>query len=660
MYGDITSNNKLSPFLQSQVPEFVRIDHPTFVSFLEAYYEWLDTQGSKLRSTMAVSKVGDVDTTFDEFVEYFKKQYLLDFPQTLAINQETGTLVNEKTLIKRIKAFYKAKGTEKSFEFLFRILYDSEIEFYYPKTDILRVSDGKWIQQKAIRLGSNNGNIIFNSIGKQLFQKDNSKNLIASADILDVSKFQLGVFEIYELSLQNINGQFSTEFPVEFVTSSQSYVEPQVYSVISSISILNGGSGYKLNDSVIFTPFPGDNGQGAKAKVSKVSSTGKILKIKIENFGVNYRRSPTITINSEKGIGFVGTCQVGAICNFEGYYANADGRLSSRRVIQDSHYYQNYSYVIKSEITIDKYRDILKRLIHPAGLGFFGEVLIKRCTSTNLENTNELSRYFMPVIGHYAPYTCMTYDNLRDWFFYGTGTGATQVGYDPSIDNIILQGYTGTNPIGIPYPNPISSGIRINSTANRTPLKEPGVFNADPFWIIYNHPNKIIKNNVTARIEKDLTGLTSSFKYIGLPESESGIDMGKWDFLGTGSYTGWSEWTMKGLTERNEWASSFTGPSKYAILKYDEKSAFRKLTIRGFLSIPVGDEYDCRFPQGIKNNDNSTFDDIFGGTAPPFIGNGNTGSTGGSTGPNDDPDNDKGGATFGDGGVIAPPGDIVG
>ena len=57
---DITQTGKLSPHLHAQVPEFVRLDHPTFVAFLTAYYEWLDRQGAYLRSPNVLGKVYDV------------------------------------------------------------------------------------------------------------------------------------------------------------------------------------------------------------------------------------------------------------------------------------------------------------------------------------------------------------------------------------------------------------------------------------------------------------------------------------------------------------------------------------------------------------------------------------------------------------------------
>ena len=565
----IDSQNHISSLVQYNLPQFVRLDHPTFVSFIQTYYEWLEEQGANLRSPMDLGKVGDIDSTFDEFVSSFKKQYLLDFPENLAINQTTGNPVDEKKLLKHIKQFYRAKGTEKTYELLFRILYDTNVEFYYPKMDILRCSDGKWILKKTIRTTTTLGSKLFQSLGKSIQQSNNSGTVIASGNVSNISKYQLGTLEIYEIELSNINGTFLANTPIYFTDNNGNQVrEAKIYSVISTISISNGGSKYRVGDSVVFTNAAGDSGQQASAEVSQVDSTGKILKISITNFGINYNSAPTISVTSSKGTGFAGTCTVGGICNFEGYYQNNDGKLSSNKVLQDNHYYQNYSYVLKTEIVVNRYKDIIKRLIHPAGLGFFGQILIKRCAESDLNKSSALLRYEVPIIGHYAPYTPRTYDDLHTWFQYGS----TYAGYNPSVhDNLIITGGDC---------NPITNGITYipGVTANWQGLS--GFARADPFWIIYHHPNTRIGSNGTtiARIDYD----------------------DKWEFVGTGSTTGWTEWTMTSDTQRNTWQDSFTGDYKYAVLQYTASTEFRKITVGSFLTMPIGDEFDCRAdPSGI-------------------------------------------------------------
>lgn len=57
-------------------------------------------------------------------------------------------------------------------------------------------------------------------------------------------------------------------------------------------------------------------------------------------------------------------------------YLNNDGFLSDRKYIQDSYYYQDFSYVIKTGKTLEIWRDIVKKLLHPAGFVFFGQIKI--------------------------------------------------------------------------------------------------------------------------------------------------------------------------------------------------------------------------------------------------------------------------------------------
>ena len=57
-------------------------------------------------------------------------------------------------------------------------------------------------------------------------------------------------------------------------------------------------------------------------------------------------------------------------------FTNADGFLSDKKFIQDSYYYQKFSYVLKTGTNIADWSNAFTRLVHPAGLKFFGEIVI--------------------------------------------------------------------------------------------------------------------------------------------------------------------------------------------------------------------------------------------------------------------------------------------
>ena len=73
------SDYKTSLLVNRQVPEFVREEYPLFISFLEAYYEFLETkQGNELNDLTTKAKdfrnLTDVDESIDEFEKSWQEQ----------------------------------------------------------------------------------------------------------------------------------------------------------------------------------------------------------------------------------------------------------------------------------------------------------------------------------------------------------------------------------------------------------------------------------------------------------------------------------------------------------------------------------------------------------------------------------------------------------
>jgi hypothetical protein len=68
---------------------------------------------------------------------------------------------------------------------------------------------------------------------------------------------------------------------------------------------------------------------------------------------------------------------LGAVAIYPGYYSASDGFISDESYIQDGKYYQLFSYVIKVEQQIESYYDIVKELLHPAGMELYAEYNIK-------------------------------------------------------------------------------------------------------------------------------------------------------------------------------------------------------------------------------------------------------------------------------------------
>lgn len=150
---------------------------------------------------------GDIDHTLDEFVEEFSQQFLSQLPG--------ATLADKRRLIKRIKDFNRARGTEKSFQLLFRILYDSEAEFYYPKVDLFRTSDNYWYVERTLRIPASEEN------KKKLFSWKERRIIGtngASAKVELAILMRVGFIEYFELFLSNVDGEFTSSMPLVDLT----------------------------------------------------------------------------------------------------------------------------------------------------------------------------------------------------------------------------------------------------------------------------------------------------------------------------------------------------------------------------------------------------------------------------------------------------------
>lgn len=193
------SNLLISPLVTQQLPEFIRGEYPTFVTFIEKYYEWMEQSGNAVKASEEVQYAQNVDLATDYYIEQIKQEFLPYFPESIALDK--------RKFLKLVNNFYSSKGTPNSLKFLFRALYNEEIEIYYPKDDILKASDGKWVLPLALRIDTNDNNIF--NIEKNLITGLTSKATALVEKVTRSVDRQLGVSYV-ELYISNIDKIFST------------------------------------------------------------------------------------------------------------------------------------------------------------------------------------------------------------------------------------------------------------------------------------------------------------------------------------------------------------------------------------------------------------------------------------------------------------------
>jgi len=372
---------KLSELIQKQLPSFVRQDHPKIIAFLEAYYEWLDQQAQPVGGAKRILLEQDIDSTLDEFVVFFKREFLPRIPDQ--------ALADKRKILKNIKQFYRARGTEKSFKFLFRILFDSDVEFRFPGRDMLRASDGKWIKDTSIKVTPANGDTDpYDFEGRTV--RGLTSGAFAVVEVVRAKEITDGFF-VHELYLNraSLRGVFEAgEEIANFDLNVQGDLLANVEFLVTDIILTNPGDGYAIGDVITIDSV--DN-QGVEARASvlaidptdlsdPLNPTGIITKIVINDFGAGYTIPPIVTFPSPippfdalPSNTATGIAVIGGMTDYPGFFLNADGKLSDFKFLQDSFFFQKFSYVLIVSESIDFYRDVVKELLHPAGLILFGQ-----------------------------------------------------------------------------------------------------------------------------------------------------------------------------------------------------------------------------------------------------------------------------------------------
>lgn len=327
----------VKPFVSQNLPEFVASDNPTFKLFIEAYYEYLekrnDSDSSNVKELFrsidnpaAVvnnsSAYKDIDTTLDGFLKYFKNE-------VLPIAVETSA-VKDRFLVKKIRDVYLAKGSPKSFELLFRMLYNEDIDIYETRDNIIEASEGKYLSFPLATFKIVNYseklkdlNFVLSSLSHSDdsdFANDSEVATVLSGQILGktgdsdnafVISCQLNFsYDIDDTQTYRITDPDDSRIYIEVIpflslidlvakNNAPGYIEGDVIEIKSRSlnktfnvivdSVNNGsvtglhfrdrGEFFKVGDSFVFTPATPGDGAGGSALVTGVDKNGRITQV---------------------------------------------------------------------------------------------------------------------------------------------------------------------------------------------------------------------------------------------------------------------------------------------------------------------------------------------------------------------------------------------
>lgn len=151
-FGRINTNVRKS-LVDEVLPEHFREDYPNLITFLDAYYEHLDSADNFGGIIHELTTIRDIEDTKLEYLDYMFDEI------AMGVSQSTFTFPREA--IRNFGNFFRVKGSQYSVHGFFRAFFNEDIELIYPKDRLMIVGQSTIGQEDAYRLQDGRLNQIF-------------------------------------------------------------------------------------------------------------------------------------------------------------------------------------------------------------------------------------------------------------------------------------------------------------------------------------------------------------------------------------------------------------------------------------------------------------------------------------------------------------------
>lgn len=230
-----------SVVVNSQAPEFIRSDYAKFITFLQKYYEYLESSGNALDIIRNLDTFNDIDYQEDpEILTIFYTLFLPDFPQSIK--------ADKKYILKNIAEFYNSKGSIDSIKAFFRMFYGEEVDIYLPKIDILKLDAGIWNKVFKVKVQNLSAGTIPDLLGSEVYQIDTvNGNKTVRARVIDYGPDEGTLF----LTADNIVLNFNALELVYAVNKDGLSVTFGLKTQLGDVIITDGGQNYETGDQAL-------------------------------------------------------------------------------------------------------------------------------------------------------------------------------------------------------------------------------------------------------------------------------------------------------------------------------------------------------------------------------------------------------------------------
>ena len=221
-----------------------------------------------VRKTGKILDYRNIEYSVDKYIDYLKDELFTSIPMTMYSDKRLVAL--------KFKDFFESKSNEDSYKFLFKLLYNEDINLYYPGEDLLRVSDGDFEKTQIIRAVVTDD--VFDFLNKTISGGTSG----ALGNVVDIKRYVIGSIDVAEMTLKLVSGTFQAGETISDITDET--LTTTLYGMVTGFTINDAGSGYQVGDAITFT----GNGAAVEAVVSSIKQS-PITAINYNTKGYGYR-----------------------------------------------------------------------------------------------------------------------------------------------------------------------------------------------------------------------------------------------------------------------------------------------------------------------------------------------------------------------------------
>jgi len=390
--------NTIIPILENRFPSYAK-GYKQFKEFMIAYFEYLEQSGNPIE--YANSFLDNTDST-NETALYWDKiladiGWKLDLPDT----------IQKRIFVLFVRDYYLSRGTKQSLKFLFKLLYSEDVDVYYPRDDMLVLSNAEYTHNTIMVVSDisdyntfrklSNSAKDFGLIGEGVISKSKMivDNVVRSRGYIIMTVSTTDSFTPGEsIKLYSNDVVAVVKNIPHYEISPSSKTIPSSTPKFKYANIIERNSG-EIDDIVVH-----DN-TGYTEIVKTEPSNGFFAtfdgnKITIHSKGRQFKSLPNVrcggaimsAVSATIGVPKKVECVEPNLSNIEtefdvvenavfttpGKWASDNHILGIDCVVTDSNYYQQFSYRVDSTVSRPEYEHIVKAEIHPAGVVMFSRM----------------------------------------------------------------------------------------------------------------------------------------------------------------------------------------------------------------------------------------------------------------------------------------------